>query len=141
MELADAPARAGDTAVGSVIDGISTSRTLILCDRSCTKRTSAYSAPVTRTTPDVGAEREHESAMADAVFTGERTRLFTQTTRPPVEGAARSHPDRCRVFTRWGDQRCGQGSPQVFIRGAFRPGTARLFADAPPYGRPGAAQH
>ncbi|MEV1078186.1 hypothetical protein AB0I98_08030 [Streptomyces sp. NPDC050211] len=38
--------------IGSIIDGVSTSKTLDLCDPSCTKRTSAYSATVTRTTPN-----------------------------------------------------------------------------------------
>ncbi len=67
--------------IGSVIDGVSTSKTLNLCDPSCTKRTSSYSATVTRTTPNPGGTNEYY-----ATGTFKRSSSTTSTLKAAITG-------------------------------------------------------
>jgi hypothetical protein len=67
--------------VGSIIDGVSTSKTLNLCDPSCTKQTSAYSATVTRTTPNPAGTNEYY-----ATGTYKRPDGTTSTVKAAITG-------------------------------------------------------
>ncbi|WP_217243085.1 hypothetical protein [Streptomyces sp. AC555_RSS877] len=69
--------------VGSIIAGVSTSKTLNLCDPSCTKRTSAYSATVTRTTPNPAGTNENEYY---ATGTFKRPNGTTSTLKAAITG-------------------------------------------------------
>lgn len=67
--------------IGSVIDGVRTSKTLNLCDPSCTRRTSAYSATVTRTTPNPAGTNEYY-----ATGTFKRPNGTTSTLKAAITG-------------------------------------------------------
>ncbi|UZI32599.1 hypothetical protein [Streptomyces sp. VB1] len=67
--------------VGSVIDGVSTSKTLGLCDPSCTKRTKSYSATVARTTPNPAGTNEY---YASGTF--KRPNGATSTLKAAITG-------------------------------------------------------